>query len=161
MNQPSITDGKKPDLLKMGTFTALAIGIHNFPEGIATFTSALQDPALGIAIAVAVAIHNIPEGIAVSVPVYFATGDKKKAFKLSFLSGLAEPIGALVAYLFLMPFLNDVMFGIIFAAVAGIMVFISLDELLPAAKRYDETHLSIYGLIAGMAVMALSLLLFI
>lgn len=159
--QPTTIDGKKPDLLKMGTFTALAIGIHNFPEGIATFTSALQDPALGIAIAVAVAIHNIPEGIAVSVPVYFATGDKKKAFKLSFLSGLAEPVGALVAYLFLMPFLNDIMFGVIFAAVAGIMVFISLDELLPAAKRYDETHLSIYGLIAGMAVMALSLLLFI
>jgi zinc transporter, ZIP family len=161
MNQPGTNDGKKPDLLKMGTFTALAIGIHNFPEGIATFTSALQDPALGIAIAVAIAIHNIPEGIAVSVPVYFATGDRKKAFKLSFLSGLSEPIGALVAYLFLMPFLNDIMFGIIFAAVAGIMVFISLDELLPAAKRYDETHLSIYGLIAGMAVMALSLLLFI
>ncbi|MGG3563579.1 zinc transporter ZupT [Neobacillus rhizosphaerae] len=153
--------GKKTDLLKMGTFTALAIGIHNFPEGIATFTSALQDPALGIAIAVAIAIHNIPEGIAVSVPVYFATGDKKRAFKLSFLSGLSEPIGALAAYLFLMPFLNDIMFGIIFAAVAGIMVFISLDELLPAAKRYDEAHLSIYGLIGGMAVMALSLLLFI
>jgi zinc transporter, ZIP family len=161
MNTPGPIDGKKPDLLKMGTFTALAIGIHNFPEGIATFTSALQDPALGIAIAVAIAIHNIPEGIAVSVPVYFATGDKKKAFKLSFLSGLSEPIGAIVAYLFLMPFLNDVMFGIIFAAVAGIMVFISLDELLPAAKRYDESHLAIYGLIAGMAVMALSLLLFI
>ncbi|RDU37440.1 zinc transporter ZupT [Neobacillus piezotolerans] len=148
-------------LLKMGTFTALAIGIHNFPEGIATFTSALQDPALGVAIAIAIAIHNIPEGIAVSVPVYFATGDKKKAFKLSFLSGLSEPIGALAAYLFLMPFLNDIMFGVIFAAVAGIMVFISLDELLPAAKKYDETHLPIYGLVAGMAVMAVSLLLFI
>ncbi|MEW9051121.1 MAG: zinc transporter ZupT [Neobacillus sp.] len=160
MKLPSSGD-KKPDLLKMGTFTALAIAIHNFPEGIATFTSALQDPGLGIAIAVAIAIHNIPEGIAVSVPVYFATGDKKKAFKLSFLSGLSEPVGALVAYLFLMPFLNDVMFGVIFAAVAGIMVFISLDELLPAAKKYDETHLSIYGLIGGMAVMALSLLLFI
>ncbi|MEH7116975.1 zinc transporter ZupT [Neobacillus vireti] len=152
---------KNPDLLKMGTFTALAIGIHNFPEGIATFTSALQDPKLGIAIAVAIAIHNIPEGIAVSVPVYFATGDKRRAFKLSFLSGLSEPIGAIVAYLFLMPFLNDIMFGVIFAAVAGIMVFISLDELLPAAKRYDEAHLSIYGVIGGMAVMALSLLLFI
>jgi zinc transporter, ZIP family len=150
-----------PALLKMGTFTALAIGIHNFPEGIATFTSALQDPGLGIAIAVAIAIHNIPEGIAVAVPVYFATGDRKKAFKLSFLSGLSEPIGALVAYLILMPYLNDTMFGVIFAAVAGIMVFISLDELLPAAKKYDETHLPIYGLIAGMAVMALSLLLFI
>jgi len=160
MNQPAkaVQDAA---LLKMGTFTALAIGIHNFPEGIATFTSAIQDPALGVAIAIAIAIHNIPEGIAVSVPVYFATGDKKKAFKLSFLSGLSEPIGALVAYLFLMPFLNDIMFGVIFAAVAGIMVFISLDELLPAAKRYDESHLAIYGLIAGMAVMAISLLLFI
>lgn len=155
---------KKPpnvDLLKMGKFTAIAIAIHNFPEGIATFTSALQDPALGIAIATAIAIHNIPEGIAVSVPVYFATGDKKKAFKLSFLSGLSEPVGAIVAYLILMPYLNDVMFGLIFAGVAGIMVFISLDELLPAAKQYDEAHLSIYGLIAGMAVMAISLLLFI
>ncbi|WP_456277175.1 zinc transporter ZupT [Bacillus sp. AK128] len=148
-------------LYKMGTFTALAIAIHNFPEGIATFTSALQDPSLGIAIAVAIAIHNIPEGIAVSVPVYFATGNKKKAFKLSFLSGLSEPLGAVVAYFILMPYLNGIMFGLIFAAVAGIMVFISLDELLPAAKRYDETHLSIYGLIGGMAVMAISLLLFI
>lgn len=152
---------KDPALLKMGTFAALAIAIHNFPEGIATFTSALQDPSLGIAIAAAIAIHNIPEGIAVSVPVYYATGSKKKAFKLSFLSGLSEPVGALVAYLILMPYLNDVMFGIIFAAVAGIMVFISLDELLPAAKKYDEAHTSIYGLVAGMAVMALSLLLFI
>lgn len=158
MNQPAPENS--PDLLKMGLFTALAIGIHNFPEGIATFTSALEDPTLGIAITIAIAIHNIPEGIAVSVPVYFATGDKKRAFKLSFLSGLSEPIGALVAYLILMPFLNDVLFGVIFAAVAGIMVFISLDELLPAAKKYDETHLSIYGLIAGMALMAVSLLLF-
>ncbi|RFU66749.1 zinc transporter ZupT [Peribacillus glennii] len=148
-------------LLKMGTFTALAIAIHNFPEGIATFTSALQDPSLGMAIAFAIAIHNIPEGIAVAVPIYFATGNKKKAFKLSFLSGLSEPVGAIIAYLILMPFLNDVMFGMVFAAVAGIMVFISLDGLIPAAKKYDEGHVSIYGLIGGMAVMALSLLLFI
>lgn len=160
MNEPAKAVQDRA-LLKMGMFTALAIGIHNFPEGIATFTSAIQDPALGVAIAIAIAIHNIPEGIAVSVPVYFATGDKKKAFKLSFLSGLSEPIGALAAYLFLMPYLNEIMFGVIFAAVAGIMVFISLDELLPAAKRYDESHLAIYGLIAGMAVMAISLLLFI
>ncbi|RWZ60838.1 zinc transporter ZupT [Halobacillus fulvus] len=148
-------------LLKMGTFTALAIAIHNFPEGIATFTAALSDPSLGIAIAAAIAIHNIPEGIAVSVPIYFATGDKRKAFKLSFLSGLSEPVGAILAFLILMPFLNDMMFGILFAGVAGIMVFISLDELLPASRRYGEAHLSIYGVVAGMAVMALSLLLFI
>lgn len=146
-------------LMKMGIFTALAIAIHNFPEGIATFMSAIQDPNVGIAIAIAVAIHNIPEGIAVAIPIYFATGIRKKAFKLSFFSGLAEPVGAIIAYLILMPFLNDVMFGIIFAGVAGIMVFISLDELLPAAKKYDETHLSIYGVVAGMAVMAISLVL--
>lgn len=148
-------------LMKMGTFTALAIAIHNFPEGIATFMSALEDPSLGIAIAIAVAIHNIPEGIAVAVPIFYATGIRMKAFKLSLLSGLAEPVGAIVAYLILRPFLNDVMFGVVFAAVAGIMVFISLDELLPAAKKYDETHLSIYGLVAGMAVMAVSLVLLV
>ena len=160
LNKP-ISEVKEQKLMKMGVFTALAIGIHNFPEGIATFTSALQDPGLGIAIAVAVAIHNIPEGIAVAVPIYYATRDRKKAFKLSFLSGLSEPVGAIVAFLILMPFLNDVMFGVIFAAVAGIMVFISLDELLPSAKEYDEGHYSIYGVVGGMAVMALSLLLFI
>lgn len=155
--ETKISDADK--LMKMGTFTALAIAIHNFPEGIATFMSALQDPNLGIAIAVAVAIHNVPEGIAVAVPIFYATGIRMKAFKLSLLSGLAEPFGAIVAYLILMPFLTDVMFGVIFAGVAGIMVFISLDELLPAAKKYDETHLSIYGLVAGMAVMAISLVL--
>ncbi|WP_421902829.1 zinc transporter ZupT [Maridesulfovibrio sp.] len=153
-------EGKRK-LFRMGTMAALAIGIHNFPEGLATFTAALSDPSLGIAIAVAIAIHNIPEGIAVSVPIYYATGDKKKAFIYSFLSGLAEPIGALVGYLLLMPFMSETVFGIIFAGVAGIMVFISLDELLPAAEEYGEHHLSIYGLVAGMAVMALSLLLFL
>ncbi|WP_249871247.1 zinc transporter ZupT [Oceanobacillus saliphilus] len=148
-----------PDLMKMGMFTALAIAIHNFPEGIATFISTLEDPTIGVAIAIAVAIHNIPEGIAVSVPIYYATGSKKKAFKLSFLSGLAEPIGAIVAFAILMPFLSETLFGIVFAMVAGIMVFISLDELLPAAKRYDEAHMSIYGVIVGMAIMAVSLIL--
>ncbi len=155
----------KPDkeqrLLRMGVFTALAIAIHNFPEGLATFMAALTEPGLGIAIAVAIAIHNIPEGIAVSVPIYFATGSKRKAFLHSFLSGLSEPVGALAGYLILMPFLTPTLFGILFAAVAGIMVFISLDELLPAAEEYGEHHLSIYGLVAGMAVMAVSLLLFV
>ena len=152
---------KKSKLMKMGIFTALAIAIHNFPEGLATFTAALTDPSLGVAIAVAIAIHNIPEGIAVSVPIYYATKDKKKAFWYSFLSGLAEPVGALIGYLILMPFLTPTLFGVLFAGVAGIMVFISIDELLPAAREYGEHHLSIYGLVAGMAVMGISLLLFI
>ncbi|XPV76093.1 MAG: zinc transporter ZupT [Desulfovibrio sp.] len=151
----------KTKLFRMGVFAAFAIGLHNFPEGLATFVAALKDPAIGIPIAVAVAIHNIPEGIAVSVPIYYATESRKKAFILSFASGLAEPIGAAVGYVLLMPFLNDTVFGILFAAVAGIMVFISLDELLPAAEEYGEHHYSIYGLVAGMAVMALSLLMFL
>jgi ZIP family zinc transporter len=152
---------KNKKLMRMGMFTALAIGIHNFPEGLATFTAAIQDPHLGIAIAVAIAIHNIPEGIAVSVPVFYATGSRRKAFKLSFLSGLSEPIGAIIGYLILMPLMSPLLFGVLFAGVAGIMVFISIDELLPAAREYGEHHLSIYGLVAGMVVMAVSLLLFI
>ncbi|MBS0010806.1 MAG: zinc transporter ZupT [Bacteroidales bacterium] len=153
---------KKPDktrLMRMGMITALAIGIHNFPEGLATFIAALDDPELGLAIAIAIAIHNIPEGIAISVPVYYATGSRRKAFTLSFLSGLAEPIGALIGFLILMPFMSGQLFGMLFASVAGIMVFISLDELLPAAREYGEHHLAIYGLLAGMAIMAFSLLI--
>lgn len=149
------------NLLRMGMFSALAIAIHNFPEGLATFTGALQDPTLGISIAVAIAIHNIPEGIAVSVPIFYATGDRKKAFRISFLSGLSEPVGAIVGFFLLYKFFNESMFGIIFAAVAGIMVYISLDELLPTAERYGEHHIAIYGLISGMVVMALSLLMFV
>ena len=150
----------RQELLRMGMFSALAIGIHNFPEGLATFTGAVKDPALGISIAVAIAIHNIPEGIAVSVPLYYATGSRKKAFGYSFLSGLSEPVGAIVGYLLFMRFFNDMVFGFLFAGVAGIMVFISLDGLLPTAEKYGEHHHAIYGVIAGMAVMALSLLLF-
>ncbi len=151
---------QKNKLMRMGVFTALAIAVHNFPEGLATFVSALQDPSIAIPIVAAIAIHNIPEGIAVSVPIYQATGSRKKAFFYSFISGLAEPVGALIGWLILMPVMNDLVFGIIFAGVAGIMVFISVDELLPAAREYGEHHISIYGLIAGMMVMAVSLLLF-
>lgn len=148
-------------LRRMGMFTALAIGIHNFPEGLATFAATLSDPSLGIAIAVAIAIHNIPEGIAVSVPIYYATGSRLRAFKYSFLSGLSEPVGALFGYLILMPFFSPAVFGILFAGVAGIMVFISLDSLLPAAEEFGEHHLAIYGVVSGMGVMAISLLMFL
>ncbi len=150
---------KKKDLLRMGIFTALAIGIHNFPEGLATFISALEDPSLGIAIAIAIAIHNIPEGIAVSIPIYYATGSRKKALKYSFLSGMAEPIGALIGYILLMPIMNDITFGILFASVAGIMVFISVNELLPAAREYGAKNLVTLGMILGMLVMAISLII--
>ena len=148
-------------LMRTGVLTALALAVHNFPEGLATFVSALQAPNVALPVVAAIALHNIPEGIAVSVPIYQATGSRKKAFCYSFLSGLAEPLGALIGWLLLMPIMTDTVFGIIFAAVAGIMVFISFDELLPAAREYGEHHLSIYGLISGMGVMAVSLLLFI
>ncbi|MBN1837641.1 MAG: zinc transporter ZupT [Spirochaetales bacterium] len=152
---------KERKLLRMGGLAALAIALHNFPEGLATFMATLKDPGIGIAIAVAVAIHNIPEGIAVSVPIYYATGSRRKAFLYSFLSGVSEPVGAAIGYLILLPFLSDVLFGVLFALVAGIMVFISLDELLPSAREYGEHHYSIAGLVAGMAVMAVSLVLFL
>ncbi|MBN2300894.1 MAG: zinc transporter ZupT [Lentisphaerae bacterium] len=147
------------NLMRMGMFTALAIAIHNFPEGLATFSAALTNPTIGISIAIAIAIHNIPEGISVSVPIYAATGSRKRAFWLSFLSGVSEPVGALIGYTILRPFFSPTIFGILFASVAGIMVFVSLDELLPTARKYDTGHFSIYGVIVGMVVMALSLVL--
>jgi ZIP family zinc transporter len=152
---------KHKKLLRTGLFTALAIAIHNFPEGMATFAGALKDLSLGIPIAIAIAIHNIPEGLAVSVPIYYATGNRKRAFWYSFFSGLAEPLGAIVGYFLFLQFFNDTIFGIVYASIAGIMVFIALDQLLPAAEEYGSHHVTIYGLVSGMAVMAVSLVLFL
>ncbi|MDD2428946.1 MAG: zinc transporter ZupT [Eubacteriales bacterium] len=148
-------------LKRAGILTALAVGIHNFPEGIATFVSALRDPTAAIAIVAAIAIHNIPEGIAVATPIYHATGSKKKALLWSFLSGMAEPLGALMGWLILMPFMSDALYGILFAAISGIMIFISFDELLPNAQQYGEHHVAIGGVITGMAIMAVSLVMFL
>jgi ZIP family zinc transporter len=154
---------RRPDahLMRMGLLSAVAIALHNFPEGIATFVAALDDPKLGVSIATAVALHNIPEGIAVAVPVFYATGSRARAFSWSFLSGLSEPLGALVAWLLLANFLGGALRGILFAAVAGVMVFISFDELLPTAREYGEHHIAVYGLTSGMAVMAASLALMV
>ena len=153
---------EKRHMMRTGAFTALAIAIHNFPEGLAAFVSALEEPTVALPIVAAIAIHNIPEGISVAVPIYQATGSRKRAFWYSFLSGLAEPIGALVGWLLLMPLLetSGAVLGVVFGVVAGIMVFISVDELLPAAREYGENHLSIYGLVGGMALRAVSLQLF-
>ncbi len=153
-------------LMRMGMFTALAIGIHNFPEGLVTFLTALEDPSLGVAIAVALALHNIPEGISVSVPIYYATGNRKKAFWYSLLSGLSEPIGALLGFVVILVLsrgggegIPPEVTGMLFAGVAGVMVYISLDELLPTSRAYGHGHDSLIGLVGGMVVMALSLLL--
>jgi len=153
-------------LLRMGLFTALAIGIHNFPEGLATFLAALKDPSIGLAVAIAIALHNIPEGISVSVPIFYATGDRRRAFIYSVLSGLAEPAGAVIAYAAILFFMGGTdgvippqLMGILFGSVAGIMVYISLDQLLPTSRAYGKGHDSLFGLVSGMLVMALSLLL--
>ncbi len=168
MAGPGAHDHRVEDrnLLRMGLFTALAITIHNFPEGLATFLAALQDPGLGVAIAVAVALHNIPEGISVSVPIFYATGSRKKAFLYSLASGLAEPVGALVAFAAIRLMAGGSggvvppqVMGILFGGVAGIMVYISVDELLPTSRAYGKGHDSLFGLVAGMAIMALSLLM--
>lgn len=156
----------KSKLLRMGAFTAIAITIHNFPEGLATFLTALENPKMGVAIAIAIALHNIPEGISVSVPIYYATGSRKKAFLWSCLSGLAEPLGAFFIWIVMALIYQSAVFvvsplvlGITSTLVAGIMVFISLDELLPASRTYGKGHDSLLGLVAGMAIMAISLLL--
>lgn len=146
------------DLRRIGLLCALAIAIHNFPEGIATFMSTLLEPKLGISIALAVALHNIPEGISVAAPIYHCTGSKRQAMLYTIISGLAEPLGALLVYLFLMPFINATVLGVVFTIVAGIMIYISLDELLPASRAYGHHHLSLIGLFCGMLIMAISLL---
>jgi len=146
-------------LLRIGAFTAIALAIHNFPEGIATFMAGVSDVTVGISIAIAIGIHNIPEGIAVSVPIYYATGSRRKAFTWAALSGLAEPVGAAFGYLILSFFKQQVILGFVFAMVAGIMIYISFDELLPAAHKYGKHHTAIYGLISGIIIIGISLLL--
>ncbi|MBQ7908076.1 MAG: zinc transporter ZupT, partial [Elusimicrobiaceae bacterium] len=151
---------KNNKLKHLGLFTALALAIHNFPEGLATFMASMENMTLGVSIAIAVAVHNIPEGIAVALPVYHATGSKRKAFWYSTFSGMAEPLGALIGFLIFRSVLHEGAFGVMFALVAGIMVYISLDELLPTAHEYGDGHRVIWGVIGGMMLMALSLLIF-
>jgi ZIP family zinc transporter len=159
--KPGTSAGTSTKALKRtGVFTAIAIGIHNFPEGFATFVSALDGLAIGIPIALAIAIHNIPEGMAVSLPIYHATGDKKKAFYYALTSGVAEPIGALIGFFILLPLMGELTLGITFGMVAGIMIYISFDELLPAARIYGNAHTTILGITLGMGVMAFSLIIF-
>lgn len=160
-NASSVKGNQNQKLYRLGIFSALALAIHNFPEGLATFMSAINEPSYGLSIAFAVAVHNIPEGIAVAIPIYYATKSRKKAFWYSFLSGLAEPIGALIGYFILRQFFDDSIFGIIFSSVAGIMVYISLNELIPTAREYAGQKITMWGILVGMLIMAISLLLFI
>lgn len=152
-------ESEEKSVYRVGVMTAIAIGIHNFPEGMAIFTSVLKTPALGFSVAAAIAIHNISVGIAVSAPIYYATGSRKKAFIFSLTSGLVEPLGALVGYIIFKNYLNEKIFGMLLAAVAGIMVYIALDELLPSAQSDGNHHIATYSMISGMIVMAVSLMI--
>jgi ZIP family zinc transporter len=153
------TESKDPKLMRTGILTTLGIAIHNFPEGFATFAGSLYSIEVGVLLAVAIAIHNIPEGMSVSIPIFYATGDRRKAFLYSFASGIFEPIGAVIGAAFLLPFMTNYLIGCVLAFVAGIMVYISFDELLPAAHEYGEEHIVTIGFISGMAVMILSLIM--
>ncbi|HRF83882.1 MAG: zinc transporter ZupT [Xanthomonadales bacterium] len=159
-DDPSLREHNREYIRRVGLMTAVAITVHNFPEGLATFFATLGNPAVGLPLAFAIAIHNIPEGIAIAVPVYYATHNKGYAFGASLLSGLAEPLGAIIGFMLLSRYLNDAVFGVVFGLIAGIMVFLAIDELLPAAKRYAQGHETVYGLVSGMGVLALSLVLF-
>lgn len=147
-------------LSKLGLMSAVAIAIHNLPEGLAIFTAGLKDISVSVPIAAAVILHNIPLSIAISVPIYYSTGSKKKAFLYSLFVGFCQPLGAIIGYLILSNFFNDLVFGILFSIVAGIMIFVSLDELLPSSQKYEDHHISVYGAIVGMMVMALSMSIF-
>ncbi|MCB1527179.1 MAG: zinc transporter ZupT [Hyphomicrobiaceae bacterium] len=150
----------KPNVARVGLLAAMAITAHNFPEGLATFFATLDNPVVGMPLAMAIAIHNIPEGVSIAIPVYYATGSRAKAVAATAISALAEPAGALIGYLLLAPFLTQAVFGAVFGIIAGVMVFLALDELMPEAKRYSQGHETVYGMVTGMAALALSLVLF-
>ncbi|MHA1478210.1 MAG: zinc transporter ZupT [Promethearchaeota archaeon] len=145
---------------KTSLFIILGVFIHNFPEGMATFIGTLAEINLGLVLTLAITLHNIPEGIAVSMPIYAYTGSKKKAFKWSFISGISEPIGAILTWVFLFPFITPTLLSALLGVVGGVMVYISLDELLPASRSLGKEHHSILGIMSGMIIIALSLALF-
>lgn len=156
----ALDDTSHRHVARVGLMAALAITAHNFPEGMATFFATLDSPAIGAPLAAAIAIHNIPEGVSIAIPVYYATGSRAKAIGACAISAMAEPIGALLGYTVLQPFLSQTVYGWIFGIIAGVMVFLALDELLPAAKRYAKGHETVYGMVTGMGALALSLVLF-
>lgn len=143
-------------LYRLGFVSMIALTLHNFPEGIATFVSAYENTALGIYIAIAISLHNIPEGISIAMPIYYSTGSKLKAFKYTFYSGIAEPIGAFMAFFFLKPFINDIILSIIFAIVAGIMLYIAFAELIPASRKYGYHKTYIFSVFLGICIIPIS-----
>ncbi len=155
-----LPDTSSDGLYRVGLISMLAIILHNIPEGIATFMAGNTDIALGITLTIAIALHNIPEGISISVPIYYATGSKRKALFYTFISGLSELLGAIITYLFLKPFISDLVMGCLFAVIAGIMLHIAVYELLPTSLKYQYKKLTIIFFVIGMLFMITSHLLF-
>lgn len=147
-------------LFRVGLISMLAIVLHNIPEGIATFMASSMDKSLGISLALAIAMHNVPEGISIAVPIYYSTKDKRKSFLYTFISALSEPFGALLAFLFLKNFINDIFMGILFSLIAGIMIHISFYELIPTSKKYNELNITTLFFIIGLVFMGVNVFLF-
>lgn len=152
--------GERERIYKTGVLVAIGLAIHNFPEGIAVFMVSLDSISLGLPLAVAIAIHNIPEGIAVAVPVYRATGSRSKSTLYSLLSGFTEPLGAAIAAILLLPFLTQTILHLTYSAVAGVMIFISFDELIPISIKYGDEHTCCMGLFLGMVTIVVILSVF-
>jgi len=140
-------------LYHVGIISCLAIIMHNIPEGIITYLTSTADFRLGITLALAIALHNIPEGISISVPIYYSTGSRKRALFYTFISGISEPFGAVLAALFLAPFVNATIMGILYAFIAGIMIHISIYELLNESCSYNKIFLTILSFIFGSIFM--------
>lgn len=151
---------KKNNLYRVGILSMIALMIHNFPEGVATFMTAYNDIYMGISLGIAIMLHNIPEGISISVPIYYATGSKKRGVVYSLISGLAEPLGAIMAYLLLKNFINDVTIAIVLIFVAGIMISLAIEEMLPESNKYNKKRESVIGLLIGVILVLINVLLF-
>lgn len=150
----------KDNLYRVGLLSMIALMLHNFPEGIATFMASYNDLSAGISLGIAIMLHNIPEGISISVPIYYATGSKKRGVIYSLISGLAEPLGAILAFIVLKNYINEITIALVIVIVAGIMITISINEMLPEVNSYNKKNISILGMIIGVILVIVNLLLF-
>ncbi len=158
----SLESGDKvhENLFRTGVVSMLAIAMHNLPEGIATFMAGYKDASLGVSIAIAISLHNIPEGISVAIPIYAATGSKKRALYYTFLSGIAEPAGAILAFLILRPIINDLFLGVVFSLISGVMLYVAIEEMIPSSRQYGHTRLALFSSFAGICLMPITTIIY-
>lgn len=155
-----VSKSKNSNLYKLGILNMIALMLHNFPEGIATFMTSYSDLSIGISLSLAIMMHNIPEGISIAVPLYYSTGKKGRGILYTFISALAEPLGAIVAFLFLKQYINMLTISYVLIIVAGIMITISINELFPEAIKYNESKQIKLGMLLGVVVILINHFLF-